>query len=140
MKNSGSPITIDHKGIVSKTDDKSVTVIISSEAACSGCHAEGACNLSGQKEKIIEIPGSYDVSPGDQVTINMKQSMGYAALFLGYIFPIVPVIIILVFLISINVSELAAGLGAIAVLIPYYIILYFFRNSINEKFTFTIKV
>jgi sigma-E factor negative regulatory protein RseC len=140
MENSGNHITIDHKGIVQKADEKSVTVMIKSDSACSGCHAEGACNLSGQSDKIVEVRGSYDVSPGDQVTIVMKQSMGYAALILGYILPIVPVITILFVLISRNVSELVAGLGAIAVLIPYYAILFLFRNRINEKITFTLKV
>jgi sigma-E factor negative regulatory protein RseC len=136
----GNSITIDHKGIVQKADEKSVTVKISSEAACSGCHAEGTCNLSGNKEKIIEVHGSYDVNPGDPVTIIMKQSMGFTALILGYIFPIIPVITILIVLISRDVSELVAGLCAIAVLIPYYIILYLFRKRINEKFTFTLKI
>ena len=33
----------------------------------------------------------------------------------------------------------AAGLGAIAILIPYYLALYFFRKRINRKFTFSLK-
>ena len=66
--------------------------------------------------------------------------MGFTALILGYIFPIVPVMTILIVLISKDVSELVAGLSAVAVLIPYYIILFLFRKRINEKFTFTLKI
>jgi sigma-E factor negative regulatory protein RseC len=139
MKNSDSFGTIKHKGIVQKADDKNVIVSISSESACSGCNAEGSCKLSGNEEKIVEVAGSYKVKPGDTVTILMKQSMGYAALFLGYILPLISVIAILIILISSKVSELVAGLASIAILIPYYIILWFFRNRINEKFTFTLK-
>lgn len=96
--------------------------------------------MSGKEEKIIEVPGRYDVRPGDQVTILMKQSMGYAALILGYIIPVVAVIAVLITLISLKVPELASGMIALTILIPYYLILFFFRKTINEKFTFTLKV
>lgn len=139
MTYSGSFGIINHEGIVQKIDDKSVTVSISVASACSGCHAEGNCTLSGKEEKIIEVSGSYNVKPGDTVTILMKQSMGYAALFLGYIFPLLAVISILIILISMKVPELYAGLSSIAILIPYYIILFFFRKRINKNFTFTLK-
>lgn len=139
MSSSHSSGTINHEGIVQKSDDKSVIVSISAGSACSGCHEEGSCTLSGKKEKIIEVTGSYNVKPGDTVTIVIKQSMGYAALFLGYIFPLISVVVILIILISLNVTELVAGLSSIAVLIPYYIILFFFRKRINKNFTFTLK-
>jgi sigma-E factor negative regulatory protein RseC len=139
MKDSGSIETIKHEGIIQKTDDKSVIVSISAASACSGCHAEGSCSLSGKEEKIIKVSGNYNVKPGDVVTILMKQSMGYEALLLGYLLPLVSVIVILIVLVSMNVPELLAGLASLAILIPYYIILYFFRKRINEKFTFTLK-
>jgi sigma-E factor negative regulatory protein RseC len=139
MNDSVDSRTINHEGIVQKTDDKSVIVSISAATACSGCYAEGSCTLSGKEEKIIEVPGKYIVKPGDKVTILMKQSMGYAALLLGYLLPLISVVVILIILISFKIPELTAGLISLAVLIPYYVILYFFRNRINEKFTFTLK-
>lgn len=139
MESSGIPVTIDHTGIVQSTDIKSVTVRISPSSACSGCHAEGSCNLSGKEDKIVEVHGRYDVKPGDMVTVIMEQSMGFTALFLGYILPVIPVIAVLIILISKDVPELIAGLSSIAVLIPYYTILYLFRRKINEKFRFTLK-
>lgn len=139
MMSSDSYGTINHEGIVQKTGENSVIVSISATSACSGCHAEGSCTLSGKEEKIIEVTGSYDVKQGDSVTILMKQSMGYAALVFGYILPLVSVLVTLIGLISMKVSELAAGLCSFAILIPYYAILFFFRKRINEKFTFTLK-
>lgn len=140
MMNSERSEIIYHEGIVQAKDENTVVVLISSVSACSGCNAEGSCTLSGKEEKIIEVHGSYDLKPGDHVTIMMKQSMGYAALFLGYIFPVIAVITILVTLIFLKVSELTSGLASIAILMPYYIILYLFRKRINEKFTFALKV
>jgi positive regulator of sigma E activity len=131
--------SIEHDGIVQKADEKSVTVRISSASACSGCHAEGSCTLAGKEEKIIDISGTYNVMAGDIVTVVMKKSMGYIAVALGYIFPFLGVITILIILASLSVPELTAGLASLAILIPYYIILYFFRNRINNKFTFTLK-
>ena len=131
--------TIRHDGIVQKSDNNSVTVKILSESACSGCHAEGVCSLSGREEKIVVVSGVYNVSPGDNVTVLMEQSTGYAAVILGYVFPVILVISVLIILASLSDSELTAGIGSIAILIPYYIILWLFRRRISKKFTFTIK-
>jgi sigma-E factor negative regulatory protein RseC len=131
---------IEHDGIVQESDNNSVTVRILSASACSGCHAEGSCALLGNEEKIVDVSGSYNVSPGDKVTVLMKQSSGYAALALGYVLPLVLVLVFLIILISVSVPELAAGLSAIAVLIPYYFALWIFRKRISKKFTFSIKV
>lgn len=139
MKNSDISVTVNHIGIVKKVDEKSVIVTITSVSACSGCHAEGGCTLSGKEEKIIEVRGRYNVKTGDQVTIIMQQSLGYAAVLLGYIIPLVAVITVLITMISLKIPELIAGLVSIVILIPYYTILYFFRKRINEKFTFKLK-
>lgn len=131
--------TIQHEGVVQKADEKSVIVKIISYAACSGCHAEGFCTMSNKEDKLIEVTGNYNVNPGDNVIIMMNQSMGYTAILLSYILPLVAVLVLLIILISFSVSELAAGLFSLVILVLYYIILYLFRNKIDKKFTFTLK-
>jgi len=140
MKNSEYSGFINHEGIVQANDNKSVIVTISSATACSGCHAEGSCKISGMEEKSIEVTGNYNVKQGDRVTILMKQSMGFTALFMGYLLPLISVITTLIVLVAVNVPELPAGLYSLAILIPYYSVLFFFRKKISEKFTFTLKV
>jgi len=140
MADSGSSNIINHEGIVLSNDGINVIISISSASACSGCHAEGSCSLSGIEEKIIEVHGKYNVKSRDQVTILMKQSMGYTAVFLGYLFPGIVVVAVLITLISFKVPELFAGLISLAILLPYYTLLYFIRERINKKFTFTLKV
>jgi len=139
MVNPESTAEIQHEGIVQTADDNEVTVIISSNSACSGCHAEGMCSLSGREEKIINIPGKYNVNPGDRVMVMMKQTMGYTALFLGYIIPLLAVIISLAIMVSFSVPELTSGLLSAGILVPYYAILYLMKNRINKKFVFTLK-
>jgi len=140
MADSDSSNIINHEGIVLSNNGGTVIISISSASACSGCHAEGSCNLSGKEEKIIEVRGKYDVKSGERVTILMKQSMGYTALFLGYLFPGIAVVGVLITMISIKVPELFAGLISLAILLPYYTLLFFIRERINKKFTFTLKV
>src|SRR4030043_170849 len=89
--------SIEHEGIVKSSDKKSVTVSIISSSACTGCHAEGICSLSGREEKTVEIPGIYKVVPGESVTVLMKQSSGFAAVFLGYVLPLILVVVVLIF-------------------------------------------
>lgn len=139
MKNSGREV-INHTGIVQAIGNNSVTVVIISATSCSGCHAEGQCTLSGKHEKTIEVTGSYNVTPGESVTILMQKSMGFAALLYGYLLPLILVIAILILLSSLGTPELASGLLSLAILIPYYLILFLFRKKIGKKFTFSLKV
>jgi sigma-E factor negative regulatory protein RseC len=130
---------INHDGLVTANSGTSVIIAITSESACSGCHAEGSCSMSGKEEKSIEVHGNYDVRAGDKVTVQMKQSMAYTALFLGYLLPGITVIITLVVMISLKVPELMAGLISLFILLPYYLILFLLKKRIDKKFTFTLK-
>jgi sigma-E factor negative regulatory protein RseC len=139
MKRSGSHETIQHDGTVKKVDSNSVVVSIASSSACSGCHAEGMCGISGKQEKIVDIKGRYNVSPGDTVTVIMETSTGYKAVVLSYLIPLVIVITGLITLNYLSASELTAGLVSISLLVPYFLILYLFRKKINRSFAFTLK-
>ncbi len=139
MTRSYSDGVIEHEGTVQRCGGNSVIVSISSEAACSGCHAKSSCSLSGVREKLIEVPGHYNLVPGDIVTVIMRKSMGFRAVFLGYVIPFILLTIALVILNSLTGSELLAGMGSVGITGIYFLVLYFFRNSIKNIFTFTIK-
>jgi positive regulator of sigma E activity len=139
MLKSSQAKTFCHKGIVQKNENQSVLVVITAQSACSGCHAEGVCTLSGSEEKLIDVTGTYNVKPGDIVTVYMKQKSGYTAVLLAYLIPLATVITTLIILIVLKLSELTAGLLSIAMLIPYFTVLFFFRKRINERFVFTLN-
>jgi len=139
MKKSGSHGTIQHSGTVKQVEENSVLVSITSNSACSGCHAEGVCNISGKEEKTISVRGRYNVQPGDNVTVEMSESMGMKAVVLSYVMPVFIIIAGLVVFSFLSISEAASGLAAISLLLPYFIILYIFRKYINRSFTFTLK-
>jgi len=139
MKKSGSHGTIQHEGTVKQVENNSVLVTITSCSACSGCHAEGICNISGKEEKIINVTGRYNVSPGDNVTVQMNESTGMKAVLLSYIIPLLIIISGLIVFNSLSFSEGASGLAAISLLFPYFLVLYIFRKNINRSFSFTLK-
>lgn len=139
MKESAYQPTIQHDGKVKKVDGDSVLVSITSNTACSGCHAEGLCGISGKEEKLIDIRGSYSVSPGDTVTVLMEESSGIKAVFLSYLVPLVIVVAGLIVCSILSLNELISGLISISLLAPWYMLLYLFRNKINRSFTFKLK-
>lgn len=131
--------TIEHTGIVKSIGDKYVNIALLSHPSCTGCAVSGVCDVSGKNEKLIRASRNIDVSPGDSVMVVMEQSLGYRALLLGYIFPFIAIVIILIILTSLSVHELLAGLISIGSLAVYYLVIYLNREKIGRKFSFTIK-
>ena len=132
--------SISHQGVVESVLSDKITVRIMSVSACSTCHASGVCNASDQQEKIIEaLPNGKPIKPGDWVTVTAKESMGFKALFLGYLLPFLLVMAALIITTSLSFKEIWAGLISLGVLVPYYAVLYFRRERINKSFVFEIQ-
>ena len=115
-------------------------VTIVNQSACSTCHARGSCNVSDFQDKEIEISHfSQDYKPGQEVTVIFKESKGFTALFYGYILPFILVLSTLIAALSVTNDELVSGLFSLGVLIPYYIIIYFFRDQFKKVFNFEVE-
>ncbi|HRX11943.1 MAG TPA: SoxR reducing system RseC family protein, partial [Draconibacterium sp.] len=100
----------------------------------------GSCTVSDFQDKEIEISnfsGTY--SPGQQVNIVFKETQGFTALFYGYVLPFILVLTTLIIAVSVFDNELTGGLLALAILIPYYISIYFFRHLLKNVFKFEIE-
>ncbi|MFU8845147.1 MAG: SoxR reducing system RseC family protein, partial [Bacteroidales bacterium] len=81
--------SIKHKGKVTGIYEHTYSVSILTESACSACSVQGACNMPGLKNEILEIPKEprTDFHIGDEVTVVMEKSLGPKAVLLGYILP-----------------------------------------------------
>lgn len=130
---------IEHTGIVQSIEDNFVNVSITSSSACAGCHASGICEVSGAEEKIIRAINTGDITKGELVMVMMEKSLGFKALFLGYLLPFIIVLLLLIFLTSVSVSEPVAGIIALLSLAPYYLVIYLKKEKIGKNFSFTIK-
>lgn len=131
---------IKHKGFVKEINDSSLIVSIMNQSACASCHANGACTMADVREKEVEImhfKGGY--SCGQQVSVVFRESLGFQALFYGYVLPFVVVLTVLISVFSVTGNEVLAGLSALGVLVPYYVTLYFFRGFLKKVFTFELE-
>jgi len=131
---------ISHTGIIKKRSEKGIIVGIISESACASCHAKGVCMAADIKDKEIEIDhyeGEFHI--GQHVNVIGKSSQGFRALFYGYLLPFLLVMAVLIIATAFSLNEGLGGLLSLAILIPYYLLLYLFRNRMRRSFDFEIK-
>jgi len=132
--------TIEHTGIVKNIGNDSIIVGIIKNSGCASCEAKGYCSASEVEEKEIEIRHSgKGYSIGEQVLVYFNESLGYRALFLGYVLPFILILFLLIILSNYGADEGEAGLISLGALVPYYLIIFIFRNRLKKTFTFSIK-
>lgn len=68
-----------------------------------------------------------------------ETSMGMQAVALAFIIPFVLLIFTLFLFMALIENELYAALLSLAVLVPYYYILWLNKTRLKQKFSFTIK-
>lgn len=133
--------TIKHLGIVENIQGSHLSVRIVQTSACAACSAKGHCSSADSKDKIIDIidtaASSYRV--GEKVMVIGETSMGMMAVVLAFIIPFVLLIFSLFLFMTLMENELYSALLSLAILIPYYFILWLNKTRLKQKFSFTIK-
>jgi len=129
---------VSHSGIVQEVGaDGKIKVSIVSKAQCVSCQLNNSCSASDLKEKIIEIDNFGGVLKiGEMVDVTLKESTGFKALFLGYVFPFLILFTTLITLSQYSDNELLVGLVSLSTLIPYYFAIYLLQNVIKKEFSF----
>lgn len=132
---------IEHQGVITNISNNIVSVKIVQRSACSDCHVKSACMAADSKEKVVEVVDySGNLKINDLVVIEGKKSIGYKAVFWAFVLPVVLILSTLSLATSVFMwAEIKAALASLAVLVPYYAILYLFRNKMAGSFRFTIK-
>lgn len=118
--------------------DGSVRVKILSRSACAQCHARGTCTALEMEEKIIDtVPVSRDpLQIGDTVVVMMEEKLGWKAILYGFFLPFIVMVSVLFVSYALGSGETRAALYGIGSLIPYYLLLYVFREKIEKDFIF----
>ena len=132
---------IKHSGIIESVNGGHVIVRILQAAACGECVVSSHCHASGAKEKLIDVyetPTSTR-KKGDQVTVVASTKTGARAVALGFGVPFILMLAVLFTTMGFTGSEPAAAFASLLSLIPYYAILYHYREKIGEKLTFWIE-
>ena len=127
-------------GTITHIDGDIIKVKICQQSACSDCHAKSICSSSDKKDHILTIVDSTNhFEVGDTVTVIGETSASVTASLLAYALPIVLILSTLIGSSAAGLSETASALLALATLIPYYCILYLFKNKLKKRFTFKIR-
>ena len=134
---------IEHNGIVEDVKADCVQVKILQVAACAECKAKSLCSTSESKEKVIEVKGrgvGNGISVGEQVIVYGSMQMGWTALRVAFIYPML--ILIAVGLGSMVVLSLSEGMSLLLMFIGillYGLVVYGLRDRIERRFSFSIE-
>ena len=132
---------IKHSGVVEKIMDDCIQVRIVQTSACAACKVAGYCNASESKEKLIDVyhADSHRLNVGDVVTVTASTQVAAHALLLGFGLPFIVMVTVLVVVLQTTGNEGRAALSGLLALVPYYAVLYLFRNRLRDKLSFSIE-
>ena len=132
---------ISHTGRIVSIDKYVTEVEIIRHSACGECHARALCGYSSDEKKIVPVPTDAFAmrKVGDEVELCMKKSMGTKAVLISYVFPLIVLLLTLLITKSCGMGELWSGLSAIASVVVYYVVTFFFRDKLKNQFEFYIK-
>ncbi|MDE6349317.1 MAG: SoxR reducing system RseC family protein [Bacteroides sp.] len=133
--------TIKHQGIVENISGSHLRVRIMQTSACASCSVKGHCSSADIKEKLVDVVDADAASyqPGDRVWVVGELSMGALAVLYAFILPFLILIIALFVFMAIWDNELPAALCSLALLVPYYCILWLNKSRMGKKFSFSVR-
>lgn len=132
--------SVDHKGTIIEITEGNIKVEIVNKSMCAACHAKGFCTTGDTKDKVVDVAyyNNGEFSVGDTVVVTMKRSMGFKAVWISYVIPLLILLIFLLTLHSLGFGELLAGLASVLAVGIYYLVVYLLRDRISNDFVFTI--
>ena len=132
---------ISHSGTVESASEGCVKVRILQASACGACKVAGHCHAADSKEKIVEVfcHDSAKYSTGQEVVVTASSNVARKALYLGFVWPFLILVVVIFLGEMILHNEGLAALCALAALVPYYLVLYLCRNRIQQQLTFSIE-
>lgn len=132
---------VEHRGTVVAIQGGNLKVEIISVSACASCNAAEMCNASEKKVKVVDVvaePG-VPVAVGDVVDFYGDESMGFRAIFVAYVVPLLLLVAGLLAGRACGLGDAGCALCAVAPLAPFYLGLYIFRGRLDRQFKFRIK-
>lgn len=131
---------VTHTGIVKEIGDRGIKVGIIVQSGCASCQIKGSCNMSEVSDKEMDIDcNPFDFKVGQQVLVRLKSSQGMNAIFLGYVLPFIVLLLSMIVVSNLTTNEGIIGVTALVSLIPYYAVLYLYRNKIKKNFSYVVQ-
>lgn len=132
---------ITHSGIIEQVTPGQVLVRIQPQTACGKCAAHSHCGLGDDQGKLIEVSlkDATAYQAGQAVTLVLQQSLGYRALWLGYLLPFLLLLASLIILVNTTGNDALAAIVSLGLMLPYYAILFRLRHRLRKRFEFRIQ-
>lgn len=132
---------IEHEGtVIGQISQRKLSVRIVQQSACSACKVAGVCSVSESKEKIIEAySDDSSITIGDAVIVYGRMALGYKALVLAVVIPLVLSLWVLFLVNGVTGDDMASGLSALGILVPYYGVLALLRDRLQREFIFRVR-
>ena len=131
---------ISHTGRIVEITPEYTTVEIISAAACASCHAASLCGLAEVQKKAIQVPTTLgDWQVGQEVRVCLRKTMGYKAVWIAYVIPLVLLITGILLLTFAGLGELVAALVSIGAVALYYLAVYLKRDRLRNDYSFFIE-
>lgn len=131
---------ISHEGIIQSIDGQNVTVKLTVQSACAGCHAKNICGAADSSDKIVTARNADDTSfeIGEKVRVEIGQSLAAKAIVICYLLPFI--VLLASFCISSYLiqNELICVGITFGCTIAYYFFVWLFHGKIERKATFHI--
>lgn len=126
---------------VISVNNKILKLKLSNCSACSSCVAHNHCAMSDPKDKIITIaaPKNSTFSIDEEVILSISASQGFYSVILGYLIPLILLILSIIITVQITQNEFIGGISGIIILIPYYFGLFLARNKLKKIFHFKVS-
>jgi len=129
MKHEGH--SLEHVGLVTDFQNGRIKISLVG-SGCSACH-KSLCMLGDSKAKEVEIPENQNrFKAGDEVIVKINPASGYKAVAILYLVPFILMFLSLVVMSRLGFHEGLAGLTALLILIPYYGMIYWLKNSLSS--------
>jgi sigma-E factor negative regulatory protein RseC len=134
---------ISHSGVIERIEKDKVQVRIVQTSACAACKVAGYCNAAESKEKIVDVfcdSSAKNLTVGQSVTVTASGQVATRALLWGFGLPFLLMVSVLIVVLKWTGHEGVAALSGLGVLIPYYIMLWLFRDRMREQLAFSLEV
>ncbi len=133
--------SIKHSGKIISISNNLIEVEIVNTSMCATCHAKGACGAQDSIKKTIEIQrcDNEHYELGEEVLVVMQKSLGWIAVLISYIFPLIILIILLLSLPTFQIPQIYTGLLSLLGMALYYWLVYIFRDRLTRNFIFKIE-
>ncbi len=131
---------IRHSGIIDSVGEGIVKVRILQTSACAACKVASHCNAAESKVKVVDVvttdAGHWTV--GQTVMVSAARNVISHAMLLAFALPLVLMVVTLLAVMSLTGNEGKAGLASVAVLVPYFLAVWLFRDRIGRRISFSI--